>query len=388
VRSSLFWRVTRYPAGSSVDPRENRLTEVTAAALEQVDGLAHAFARSLIETSVESAAHSLPAIPDALATLLQPGALERLTRVEVRTQLPTSKGRFVDMALLLRPPLGKDEVGLLAWVEVKHGSDLHSDQLDAYVDAIKVERNFPEPVAPVVVLLGPRGWKPTGTVPATVLQADWQAAGRAATAIAPRVVKPEQAWLLREYIRYLKEEGLADPDGLNTTTALALMEVGNAHAALAGVCEHAQAEVERGWGASREQDKFIPLFWATHETHRVGETPNPAWGDCDFEWLSCDTSNWQYFDEPRGGRAFIASVSIARLRDNLTKHPDNQEWLARRFADGFAYFWASGAYRLARVLYPDALLDETKLEDQGRRLGKWVVAAFDALLADPPPTLV
>jgi hypothetical protein len=40
------------------------------------------------------------------------------------------------------------------------------------------------------------------------------------------------------------------------------------------------------------------------------------------------------------------------------------------------------------VLYPDALLDETKLEDQGRRLGKWVVAAFDALLADPPPTLV
>lgn len=37
---SLYRRVTRYRASLRLDPRENRLTEITAATLERVGGLA------------------------------------------------------------------------------------------------------------------------------------------------------------------------------------------------------------------------------------------------------------------------------------------------------------------------------------------------------------
>jgi hypothetical protein len=40
ILGSFFRRVTRFPLGSAVDPRENRLTEITAAVFDEVPGFA------------------------------------------------------------------------------------------------------------------------------------------------------------------------------------------------------------------------------------------------------------------------------------------------------------------------------------------------------------
>jgi len=48
---SLFSRATRYTRSPRLDPHENRLTEVTAAVLERVEGLAQGIAEALLEAA-------------------------------------------------------------------------------------------------------------------------------------------------------------------------------------------------------------------------------------------------------------------------------------------------------------------------------------------------
>jgi hypothetical protein len=58
MAESLFSRVTRYPPSPSMDPRENRLTEITAAVLERVDELAE---KLLLERALCLSIRRLPA---------------------------------------------------------------------------------------------------------------------------------------------------------------------------------------------------------------------------------------------------------------------------------------------------------------------------------------
>lgn len=397
MHGSLFQRVTRYSVASSLDPSENRLTEVTAAVLEQVDGLAQVVVVDLLGAGNEDAqrrelGEAEAARRDGLLHLARELAAER---VDVRTQVTTSQGGFVDLELLIRPKVGSTEPGLLVWVEVKHGADLHGYQLDAYVQDI-VSRPVPECVERVVVLLGPRGWAPErGQVPPDVVVADWQGVGRLMNAAADSASRPaEQHWLLTEYVRYLKEEGLTDPDALTAASALALMESHAADAAVAGICEHADALLQDEWGdrgshqttrASTRPPAFGRDYWANRDTHRGGGTGSPTWRGAWFEWGLRDTSQMQYFDDARGSWAFMAGATLI-TKDNPRTLPDNHQWLARRLADEFHYFSLGNYYRLARVRYPDELLAKTTLEEQGRELGRWAFDAFAALEHDPPPT--
>lgn len=397
VHSSLFRRVTRYSVASSLDPSENRLTEVTAAVLEQVDGLAQAVAASLLGAGAEDAlrrglTEGEIARRDSLLRLVRGPAADR---VDVRTQVTTSHGGFVDLEILLRPKVGSTEPGLLVWVEVKHGADLHGNQLDAYVRDI-ASRPVPDYVERVVVLLGPRGWAPDqDQVPPDVVMADWQGVGRLMSAAADAVSYPaEQHWLLTEYVRYLKEEGLTDPDALTAASALALMEFHAAGAAVAGICEHADALLQDDWGdrgahqtvgRAKPAPAFGRGYWANRDTHRRGGTGSPTWRGAWFEWGLRDTSQMYYFDDARGSWAFMAGATLI-TRDNPTKLEDNHEWLAARLADGFHYFGLDDYYRLARLRYPDEVLAKTTLQDQGRELGRWAFDAFAALEKDPPPT--
>ena len=61
---SLFRRVTRYRISPTQDPRENRLTEVTAAVLERVDGLAHDVMDAALATAAV-AADTVRMVPSA-----------------------------------------------------------------------------------------------------------------------------------------------------------------------------------------------------------------------------------------------------------------------------------------------------------------------------------
>lgn len=195
MRSSLFRRVTRYPVAAALDPRENRLTEVTAAVLEEVDGLAALFVRHLLDEGREVAQHGELPADDAAERARWRSLAERLDveRVEVNTQVATAQGGFVDLEVLLRPRVGSAQRGLLVWVEVKHGADLHGDQLSAYLRDIKL-RPVAGDVERVVVLLAPRGWEPeSDTVPRDVVRADWPGVARAVTGARNPARPPEHA---------------------------------------------------------------------------------------------------------------------------------------------------------------------------------------------------
>ncbi|MGZ4287994.1 MAG: hypothetical protein ACXVHB_26805 [Solirubrobacteraceae bacterium] len=148
---SLFRRVTRYRIAPTQDPRENRLTEVTAAVLERVDGLAYDVMDAVL-ASAATAAHdrlfdaadaqevaSLEAARDALtAQLARLRELDR-PRLQVDTQVTTASTKFVDLELRFSPrPFAPGET-FLFWVEVKHGANVHGTQLTDYETDIRRE---------------------------------------------------------------------------------------------------------------------------------------------------------------------------------------------------------------------------------------------------------
>jgi hypothetical protein len=69
VPESLFSRATRYTRSPSLDPHENRLTEITAAVLEHVDGLAQKIAEALLRAACDHAGQALAEGNDAGAYL-------------------------------------------------------------------------------------------------------------------------------------------------------------------------------------------------------------------------------------------------------------------------------------------------------------------------------
>jgi hypothetical protein len=138
---SLFSRVTRYSQSLSMDPRENRLTEITAAVLERVDELAKEIVVELLRCACEAAVtagaqsegRDSSAWQDETAcrrSVLAAAEAIVAPRVRVRTQVTTPKGRFVDMEVWLRPNRPGDRADdVVVWFENKDGAEIHSDQL-------------------------------------------------------------------------------------------------------------------------------------------------------------------------------------------------------------------------------------------------------------------
>ena len=126
----------------------------------------------------------------------------------VTTQRSTVSGKFVDLELRF-----SGERPLLLWVEVKHGADLHGDQLESYWTDINGE-TFGERQ---LVLLAPRQSMPAAGE--NVVAIEWQDVARRLTVFARRAeIDAVDRWLVNELVTYLKEEGLADEDALSPAT--------------------------------------------------------------------------------------------------------------------------------------------------------------------------
>ena len=262
VAESPFSRATRYTRSPSLDPHENRLTEITAAVLERVDGLPQAIVIALLRAACEQAARSLDdgsGVGDIAwrsesqrrQRILE--AAERLEepRPRIRTQVTTPKGRFIDMEIWLRPKRPAEPVDdVVVWLEIKEGSDIHGNQLDVYLEDIVAHAAAQK----VVLLVAPRGQAFATPPPLAVASVDWQTASAVVAETADDGTRPEaQRWLLEQYADYLQEEGLMDPEALDAISALALMEANTAETAAAGICEHADAWVVANWGARTNQ---------------------------------------------------------------------------------------------------------------------------------------
>jgi hypothetical protein len=405
VPESLFSRATRYIRSPSLDPHENRLTEVTAAVLERVDGLAKSSLLALLGSACEDAERSLSGASGSEAAAWEAEGNRRrsvlqaiqdleLPRVRVRTQVTTPKGRFVDLEVWLRPERPADDARDVAvWLEIKEGSDIHGNQLDVYLEDIAGHRAAER----AVLLLAPRGQVFSSPPPLAVASVAWQTLSAVVHEATNDRTRPvEQRWLLEQYGEYLREEGLMEPEALDAVQALALMEVNEAEAAAAGICETADAWISKTWGArtnqamprgsSTEPDYGLG-YWANYDATRPGQAGVETWRGAWFEWGLRNTEELDYVDadDLRGSNVFHAGVTFAP-KASPAQVEGNESWLNARLAEGFMATWFGGYHRLVRLKYPDELLAWTTLDEQGEALGRWVVEAFEALASNAPPS--
>jgi len=228
VGTSLFRRVTRYSVNPAADPAENRLTEVTAGVLEHVPLLRYEIALKLARLACgQTDLAYCPAEVERRADILNRLRGLAPARVRVATQRATGGGKFVDLELLVRAN-GQRGRGVLMWVEVKHGADLHGTQLQDYLNDIRT-------VAAVggdetlVVLLAPRTAMPACKLPDEVAIAEWEDISRFVAGQASCMPRSDpQRWILEQYTAYLEEEALIDPPALTAGHAFTLAEEGAA----------------------------------------------------------------------------------------------------------------------------------------------------------------
>lgn len=352
---SLFRRVTRYRISPTQDPRENRLTEVTAAVLERVDGLAVQLER--------------------LRELDRP-------RLVVDTQVTTASAKFVDLELRFSPRPFQPGETCLFWVEVKHGANVHGTQLTDYETDIRLKAADQR----LVLVLAPRqSADELVGVPDTMPVVDWQAIAEVVRRWAKRSDVPEvERFLLTDYLTYLREEGLMDEELTDRRARLRAARGARGHhhgreghgarrrlrrRALGPARRQARRPQPSVWpgllGALRARAtrrRSGPRNMAQHHI-RVGPVRRP------------------------GPRRASERLCVRGRRDLLrrSRRPGEggrERRLARR-QDGFEhvaiYYW-----RLFRFRYPEELLAATTLDAQVEALGSWVVETF-MLLADPPP---
>lgn len=394
---SLFRRVTRYRIAPTQDPRENRLTEVTAAVLERVDGLgldvmdavlssaATAANERLFEAADDAEAARLVAAGDALEGQL--GRLRELDRPRLRvdTQVRTPSTKFVDLQLRVGPRPFQGGDNFVFWVEVKHGAGVHGTQLTDYeTDIALADADHRR-----VIVLAPRETAgELSSVPDTMPVVEWQAVAEVVRRWAKRPdVGEVERFLLNDYLAYLREEGLMDEELLTAEHAFALRAARAAMNTVAKVMELTDVYIAQHWGPrgtkkGGRNPAYGPDYWAHYSLSPEGSGPAPeTWRSTTMEWgLFGDAAR----AEPRNAWTFVAGATFYAARDDPAKMPENAEWLAARRQDGFEhasmYYW-----RLFRFRYPEELLAATSLDGQVELLGSWVVESFRKLAATPPP---
>jgi hypothetical protein len=379
-------RVSRYARPSLVEQRENRLTEVFAAVLERTDGLALQLAKSWLSPDAGEGANAQPALWSAARAALDEDDLT--LRLPVRTERPTHSGR-VDLELRFRRRSGSSADDVVIWVEVKHGTGPHEHQLSNYSgDLARLNVR-----AGAVVLLAPRWSYPFASIelaPSGVPQRTWQQT--AALCARWRSADAVQRFLVKEFLKYLQEESLMDPDVITPLHLVALAEHRRALEGVVLALEVASGYIEREWNdcAGREDGARTALRYSeTHPKGRRGQPPED-WGPrCFWDWNL--RGNDSVLEDSRGGVPFfIAGAGVNKRQVLVTAEAAG--WAAKLHeSDGFVELNAK-YNRFVRVAYPEEVLVGRTLQQQGESLGRWVVDTYDALYAagSPPgrPTTV
>ena len=378
---SVFRRLTRYAGTPVLEPRENRLTESLATVLEHVPALG----LTLVEETLASAHKQHPPIDDASDSLgvadeIAERAREDGFALRVETQRLAAGHCFVDLELRLSPAGSTGPDGdVLVWVENKHGAGLHGNQLDDYMVGLAQMAG----AAKLLILLGPRETSPLEGVPPSVIRVDWQTLARRLAAVAPE--DPVERWITQQFVDYLREEGLMDPDRMTAADVYVTSAEPRAHQAIALICEIVAGAVASHWAEAtrwhgRGKPDFGWWYWATYPNAPTGADAAGTWRGSWFEWaLKQDTAR----SNPRNAWVFGAGLTM-RVRDNPTIVDANEGWLRVRREQGFEQV-TDHYERLWRFKYPEELLAEPTLDRQATALADWVLETFHLLRDNPPP---
>jgi hypothetical protein len=376
VDGSFFSGIARYAAPSGPDQRENRLTAIFSAVLDQQAdaGLpGYLVDRWLrLHAAVSSAGSRTNAIPILEKPIDQ-------YRCHVASWTRTLDQKIPDLHIRFEPASGSSATPVTIWVEVKHGADPHPGQLEGYLGE-----------AGAVVLLGPRDDLPGFSVPAGVVEVSWQQTAVALREYGDTTDDPIARFLIDQLCGYLKQEGLMDPDQVTPAHFIALAEHSEAIEAVRAACEHAAEYVGARWRF--EHPYQLPPFtkseagWA-YLPEPIGEAQQD-WGPWGLGWGIFRDGHeifprselkrgvpvfhvGMYSPDPAARRALEADET---WRKRLNEQPP------------FVYLPRNVNVNFRRLAYPEEVLAGRTVKDQGEHLGAWVDAGFCALYeAGPPP---
>ncbi len=380
---SFFSRVTKYSSG------ENRLTQVFAELLTQVDGLALGLAREWLDpdpTKCDSARGERCAEETRDAFVRLSG--ENTTVSRIRTQVPRylTQRRRVDLEIDFECGGEPQKVR----VEVKHGSEPHDLQVQDYQQRDESEsRNVP------VVLLAPRRQLPFGgegdeeweEAPASAPQRSWQSAVEIIKDFEINQSDPAQEpiarWMRDEFVKFAEEEELMPLEAIDTEGAARIANLRRSKSALEDLVRLARKVVGTEWGEEAEDNssgKGVGA-WKHYPTVRYSEGrsswPDNIW----FEFkVSADGAVPPPEDGSDGEVVFIAGLTWKIGEASLDEVDSERLRGLVESDDPFSEFVENNCDRFMRVRSPKLLVNQgDTLEKQGQALGEWVVQAFKDL---------
>jgi hypothetical protein len=383
MTEALLGRIARHGVSQTLNPREDRLTEVCAAVLQSqpCDGLARHIARGWIESAAARASS-----PDGrrfleISNLLSDVSLPWTTRI--RTQLPirTARGwRRPDLELLFEQHVETVRRQVLVWVEIKHGTAPHDHQLHEYVKA-QPRRGIHHAV---VLLLAPRidyTWFDEAEIPASVPWLTWEETARILADFEP--ADAVGAFLIDELKTYWREEGLVDPDELTQAHIEAFANYKAGLQALQRICELSAKEIGGLWatgepGTWPKQGPVRSYWWSY--PHRANDGTTVAISDdWDLHWqLQTDAADELVSGRP-GSPALIAGLGAERGTLG-TINPLMLEKLNDAGIEAIPAPLGSRTWDyLARVAYPEdipTMLGGDNLTDQAHGLTGWIDRTF------------
>ena len=150
----LIGRIARHGTSAHHDPNEDRLTEVCAALFDSpwCEGLAQHVTCSLLGTASNHRDQGNRDLLEDLLSLLGSG---RRWSCRVSTQLPIvveGRSRRPDLELRFADETGDELAEIVIWLEVKHGTGPHTEQLQDYVKAHAARGHYG-----AVLLVAPKG---------------------------------------------------------------------------------------------------------------------------------------------------------------------------------------------------------------------------------------
>lgn len=382
MAEALLGRIARHGVSSAVDPREDRLTEVLAAVLgcRRCEGLARHLALGWLRATDARLVN--PTLVERAQSVLADDARAWSCSVRTQVSLITAAGRRRPDLQLTFDELGDARRRVVIWVEVKHGTDLHSHQLHAYVENLRHAGGN----AGAVVLVAPRESYPfdRDEIPAEVPQLTWEDTATILQAF--MTTDPVGVFLIAELLEYLKEEKLVDPGPLNAAHLTALRKYRAATRSLVRVCEIAADAVAKLW----DQGEFFKwpehsatptnYYWA-YPLAAVDGTTISAPRGWELQWQLMLDGQDAVIDaaqgvplltaglvSERGGLSKFSAETLENLTDN------GLDVLADRVrAKGWDY--------IVRIADLDQL-DVTRSPDpaaQGQRIADWANASFRAI---------
>jgi hypothetical protein len=262
-------------------------------------------------------------------------------------------------------------------VEVKHGSPESGDQLDFYASALA--RRSPTSSALVVLAGREFGSRATLSSGEPVKVVHWHKLAEALIDFERELTT--NAWLLKEYLTYLDEEGLMPVRPIDLDAAMFAALYPRANESVKELHKLALAEVLQwgplvtNWGGYAASSAG-PNTWHTFDAN--GHEGGVWWEDAIFEFQFCPDDE----DYVPQGRASLGFFAGAHFGKKALK--PSEEWLKGMAAEGLVQYPVGNEISVLAAKYPSELIGLGTIEEQGLAVGNWAVDIFEKLRANPP----